>query len=417
MAGNLIGRIKELGGKDISQFLYANVLYSISTGLISLLSPFVLAEEDVYENFIYIFQSILYLTSISTAGFAVALLRYYKYDSEKYSYYYKVAVSLIYILLIVLGLYHNNPLTGALHLQCDSYVDHFLIYISVAVSLMFVFNRAILTAKEEYKTITKDAVVISLLRIVMLGVVAAAKITDITLILFLVCILPMLQEVWVYAVKIVKEKRTDMGEFPSFIVFAIKVSLVGIIFMTSTRLMMITTKSYSDSLAASLSFASGFIGIINILNTTLSTFYIGKLDARNLEAIGGYLSKVKKFFPLFSGVTIVASVAVYLFIWSTYPTNAVVTAWIGALTIVQSGLLFPLGLITLLAKTYNILNWQLAVNLTVCGLVYLAVTALNQKADIVVEYLAVNAIIILGEAVLALKVLNLVRKRRRIDVA
>lgn len=395
-----MGRLKSLGTKDISQFLFANAMYSLSTGLISILSPYLLRDSKTYEDFIYIFQNVMYLTSLFTAGLNVALLRFYKYNHAKYDFFFSLVVSVIICGIFLLGFFENNILTDWLNLKPSSFLEHLFIYISVCFSLMYIFNRAALTAKEKYKKIAFDISIIFVLRIIALYIVAIVGISNLSLVLLIVCILPFFNEFLVFTKRLTTLKWGSLEGLREFIFFSLKIAIIGILFLTSNRLLVIAVKSYDNSLAASLSFANGLIGIISILNTTLSSYFIGKLDYKNVASITVYLKKVRRFtLPFFVLLALVAAVG-FAFVEVSYPDNATVTAWICAITICQSGIIFFLGLVTLLAKTYNCLNVQLAVNVLVCIAVYLVVHTLTLHLDIIPKYLLVNLTIILGEVCL-----------------
>ena len=80
--------LKSFTNNNLFLFICANALYSASTGLINILSP-ILLKQATYEQFIYIFQNIIFLTTLFTAGFIPTLLRFYKYDKETYKFYYQ----------------------------------------------------------------------------------------------------------------------------------------------------------------------------------------------------------------------------------------------------------------------------------------------------------------------------------------
>lgn len=406
MPSPIFARITALFKKDLSLFLFANALYSLSTGLISILSPYILRDTQTYEDFIYIFQNVMYLTSIFTAGFTVALLRYYKYNPSKYDFFYTLIVSAIIGVTFLLGLWQNNFLTQWLNLSTSSFSEHLLIYVSVGFSLLYVFNRAAFTAQERFRTIAVGILLIFILRLLALLYIGVSGTSHLALILLLVCILPMTNEILVLGKKWFSVKRTPMDGMGQFIAFALKTAVIGTIFLTSNRLLLISVKSYDSTIAASLSFANGMIGITTILSATISSFYIGRLDYKDPTAITAYLRKVKRCIPLFSALLVLASAAAFLFVWTTYPNHPVETAWICVITIMQAGIIFYLGLVTLLTKTYNCLNVQLAVNAVVCALVYTIISTLQHRIPIIPQYLFINLAIISGETILLIYVLR-----------
>lgn len=398
--------IRSLCAKELSQFLYANAMYSVSTGLISILAPYIINDAICYENFIYIFQSIMYLTSVFTAGFTVALLRFYKYAPAKYESFFSFITLLIIGAILILGLWKNNGLTEWLNIHAESSIEHLIIYIGVCSSLIYIFNRAYLTAKEKFQSITYGITIIFLLRILAMAFIAIAKITNVKIIIFMVCILPMCHEILIFGKRVLSMKISSPNGLSEFVVFALKTAIIGILFLTSNRLLAISVKSYDNSIAASLSYAYGLIGLVSILNATISSYFIGKLDCNDPEMIAHYLKKIRAFIPYFAITLLGVSFVAYLFVKTTYPCNPTETAWICVVTICQSGIIFYLGLVTLLAKTYNCLNVQLLINIAVCCVVYLIVNSLGHSTGIIPFYILVNSVISMGEVLLLMFVLN-----------
>ena len=107
----MLSGIRKTIGSGLSKFLMANMLYSLSTALVSLLSPSILPQAS-YEDFIYIFQMVLFLTGIFTAGLIPGLLRYHKYDGQKYQSFYFLTAGIIVVALLILGLFPGNFLSS-----------------------------------------------------------------------------------------------------------------------------------------------------------------------------------------------------------------------------------------------------------------------------------------------------------------
>lgn len=393
---------------DLSKFFLANAFYSFSTWLIGYVSPYVLTSS-CYQEFIYVFQSIMYMTSVFTLGLTPALLRYYKYDKVRFKSYFIVTIGLIYLLLLLLGFWKFNPLSEFLHVSQYSFKEHVIIYISVIMNLMYVFNRALLTAEENYNKLVCSIGLIVLTRFVGLILLKFFDINSLTLVLLIVCILPMIYEAYIYWSTWGKVKRTSWESYSAFIRFALITSLIGVIYTTTGRLFLLEVKSGSDSLAAVVSYSYSMVGIITIFNTTFSSFFIGKLDSRTPDNVHAYLIKIRKAFPIFLFLTALVTSCLFVFVKFTYPYASIVAASYTAVSVLSTAIIAYIGLVTLLAKTYNILNLQLLINV-VCLLIVLFVVKSPINKDFV-KFIFVNIIQISCECFLALLVLKRVNRQ------
>lgn len=402
----IISKIRKLATGNLSLFLFANALYSLSTGLINLLSPFIL-DAKVYEDFIYVFHNIMMLTTIFVLGLVPTMLRFYKYDKEKYSCYYLLTSTVVYAVLLLLGLFVDNPLSAVLKITRSSLSENFIIYLSVVFSILYVFNRGLLTARNKYKNITVGIVIIFVIRMFSLFIIARFGIKDFNVILLSVCILPFLYEAVIYLKSVLKISRCSFKDYGAFIIFSVKISIVGILFTSTNQIFLVHAKGVDGSMAAALSFAGGLVGIINILNTTMSSYFLGKLDARNEASIKSYLDKVGRFRVYYFLALFIVCSLIFAVILNIYPTNASQVAWLCVVTLLQTGIIFYIGLYSLMTKTFNLLNRQLLINLLCFGTVFVIVRIFPFSAEFVVlEYSVVSGVIILFELMVARMVLR-----------
>lgn len=402
-------KLKSYVASGMAKFLFANALYSLSTALISFLSPSLL-ENRVYIDFIYLFQMVLFMTGVFTAGLIPGLLRYYKLDNRKYEFYYFFTASAILIFLLILGFIRDNFVSQALKIIPSSSIESLLLYLSVIFSLFFVFNRGVQTAKCNYDAILKDVVIIFVARIILLICVKIFDISNPYLILSLVCIIPFVYELWVFIASLLGIKIFSMDNYLEFVRFIIKISIAGVIFTATNRLFIISSKSYDPSLAAALSFAAGMTGIITIFNTTFSSVFIGKLDHRNPEGVLHYIAKIKKYFIPFLLTTIILGICVFFFVTFIYPDNTVQAAIISSITVVHCALMSYIGLITLMTKTYDMLNVQILMNACAFIVVFLYVKFISVSLNEYMSYIIINAILLVVELLLAFIVLRHVEK-------
>ena len=405
----LMDKLKSYGVSGMAKFLFANALYSLSTALISFLSPSLL-ENRVYVDFIYLFQMVLFMTGIFTAGLIPGLLRYYKFDNKKYEFYYYFTALIIMLFLLIIGLFPRNFISAALKITPDSISDSLMIYLSVIFSLLFVFNRGAQTAKCNYDAILKDVMIIFVARIILLFVVKLSNLSNTYAILALLCIVPFFYELWIFVSSLTKLKKSDLTGYGDFLGFIFKISVAGVIFTATGRLFIISSKSYDPSLAAALSFAAGMTGIISIFNTTFSSVFIGKLDHRDQNGVIQYVSKIKKFFLPFLIATLLFGGGVFLFVSLIYPENTVQASVISSITVIHCALMSYVGLITLMTKTFNIMNVQIILNICAFLIVFLFVKLLSVMINEYVSYVIINSILLIMEVSLAFIVLKHVQK-------
>ena len=251
---------------------------------------------------------------------------------------------------------------------------------------------------------------IVLIRVAMLVLVHFLHLSNLYVILLLLCVAPFLHELLVFVISIFKIQVTRLDKYWEFLVFIFKISIAGVIFTATSRLFIISSKSYDVSLAAALSFAAGMTGIITIFNTTFSSIFIGRLDHRNAEGIGVYLNKIKKYLLPFLLLTLLLGLGVFLFVTLIYPDNTIQAAIISSLTVVHCALMSYLGLITLMTKTYNLLNVQILLNGLGFLIILLFVKYLSVCLNEYVSYIIINTILLMMETVLAFLVLRHIRK-------
>lgn len=413
---NIFSRLKDLATGDLSLFLFANALYSLSTGLINISAPWIL-DAKIYEDFIYVFQNVMLLTSICATGIVPTLLRFHKYSQKKYDNMFYWTTFGIIGLLLICGLFPNNILSRTLRINRQSYIENILIYISVIFQLLYIFNRGILTARNRFAEITKGIVVIFVLRAIALFIIAEFKIDSFNLILASVGILPFVNELTVYIRNFITIKvRFCFDGYWKFLFFAAKVSIIGILTGLTSQIFIVYTKGISDSTAAALSFSAGLIGIIGIFNATMNSYFIGKLDARCIDSIKAYLRKIKRFSPIYIVALFVICLCVAFLVNMYYPSNSFLAALFCFITIFKAGLWFLLCMTTLLAKTLNMLNIQAILNFACfCSVFIITKEDFWGLGNIIGQYIIVCSIILINESLVAFCVVRKVIRTKRIE--
>lgn len=404
----LFSKLGKVISLNATKFLVANVLYSISTALITFLSPSFLPNE-VYEDFIYLYQMTLFLIGVFTIGLVPGLLRFYKLDKTRYTFYYYLTILIIVLILLLLGCFPQNFLSNSLKISTDSLSNSLIQYCGVIFSLFFIFNRGVETAKSNYNTIFIASLIIFVARLIMLYCIKLCNIDNPYYILFLLCVLPFTYEMISFIRGVVKQKICGLNGYAEFLGFILKVSIVGIIFSSTSRLYIIDSKTSDPSLAAALSFAAGLTGIISILNTTLSSYFIGTLDHRNSDNINDYINKVKRYFLPFLLITFLLGIVIFFFVSYIYPENTIQAAILSSITVIHCAFIFYIGLITLLTKTYNKLNIQILINIITFVMVWFFVRFISKDLSPYLNYILINGIILLMELILAFIILRQIK--------
>lgn len=130
--------------------------------------------------------------------------------------------TVVYAVLLLLGLFVDNPLSAVLKITRSSLSENFIIYLSVAFSILYVFNRGLLTAQNRYKNITVGIVIIFVIRIVALLLIARLRITNFNLILLSLCILPFSYELVAYLKSVLKVSWSPLKDYGAFLVLELK---------------------------------------------------------------------------------------------------------------------------------------------------------------------------------------------------
>lgn len=397
----ILTKIKKYSNNNLFLFVCANALYSVSTGIINILSPIIL-ERNVYEQFIYIFQNIMFLTTLFTGGLIPTLLRFYKMDNAVYKFYYQFSVIIILTILFLLSFWLHNPILSLLKIETYSYQDNLVIFLSIILSLLFIFNRGLATAQNSFRSMILNILIISVARMLSLFLIYWYNIKTVNLILLLTCIIPFVGELLFFLRKLMQTSLCPFNKYRQFIFFSLKISIAGITYLITNRLFLIASKSIGDTLAASVSFSIGLVGIIHILNTSFISFFIGKLDAREPHRITEYLQKIKSSTFYFALFLVIICISTFSFVYLYYPSEKFNTAIISTITIFQSAVITYVGLVTLLSKTYNMLNIQICINVICLSVVYfLTNNLIDLFANAISLYCTINLVIITCECVLA----------------
>ena len=101
----------------------------------------------------------------------------------------------------------------------------------------------------------------------------------------------------------------------------------------------------------------------------------------------------------------------FFFVTLIYPENTLQAAIISALTVVHCALISYAGLITLMTKTYDLLNTQILLNVASFVIVWLFVKFVSGGLGEYVSYIIINSVMLLMELVLAFIVLRHVRRQ------
>ena len=351
--------------KDILFFLMANVIYSLSSFLVNAFLPKIL-NIGIYTQFVYIFQMVLFATNTMQIGFTMALYYFAKNASkESYNIYYTL-ITLLNIGILVACLLPQSFVFGLLKLTDLSFPERLCFALAVIVSSIFLYNKGANIQQKQYKYMLGVSISAFVFRMAALIYIWAMHLENITTLLLLIFVFPFIVDIKDYTLRVIRNVRPweiSTNALREFVVYSLKVWLTAVLFLISNKLFLISTKDQDEGFTASLAFASGFIGIIYIFKSTFYNFYLAKFSRDNLQEIKNYVQKLLKYalpyFVLVLLITLCACTLVRFFFDELEESTWKVLF----ILLMQTGIICYLGMITLLTKTLNYLNLEIALNI------------------------------------------------------
>ena len=421
----MISKIKAKLSNNATLYLLASLIYSFSTYIVVLLIPYKL-NLALMADFSAALNIIMMLSFVFEFGVVTSYLRYNQlYAPTRYINAY-IQLAIFIFILFVSQTFLGDALDHFLGMDNVDLNQNYL-YMAVFAILSWVFFKNIFLANKNIMMILINAVILTALRIAMLGYIlwsdASFSTDEIYLYLF---ILP-------FAFIIFFNLKHDFSEFKSsltfakdakqralffkrakqILIFAFTTYMITIIFVYTSRYAVIyLTKMNATQLIADLGYATSFGGLIVIFSVSLRSFFISKFNISNPDEIDRYITKMASFKVKFLIASIMISGIIALLVYLIKPDYLSMDAVIFVFLLVEAYLLSAyLGMFSLLSKTFNFNNLELKLNILRFILVFGFTHLLLLKYPIA-GFSAINLSMVLVELYFAKIVLGKVAEKR-----
>lgn len=356
--------------------MIANIIYSISTFAVNICLPYIL-EYSFFNEFIYMFQMVLFMTTVMQIGIVVGLYKFIEKSRQSIFNVYYIIILVVNILLLFLGLLSPNFISILLKLDTLTKTEHLIFFLSIIVSGIFLYNKGKNIADKAYKYMMKVAITAFVIRILIVIILCLYNTTSLSLTLFLVFILPFAQDIKDYlknSFKYIRFKELDISLLRIFSIYSLKVWTIGTLFIVSDRIFLIYTKDINPQLTTAIAFSSGFLGIISLFNASFTNYFLSNLSSERIEEVKNYTKKLKGLILPYSVLLLVICLFFSGLIYIIYPTLGSIAAIILFITLLRAGLISYLGMFSLLTKVLDLLNLEITLNICRIILVYLLCT-------------------------------------------
>lgn len=403
----MIVRIVQLLKKDVMCFFMANILISVSTMIVNILLPKILPIE-VFTDFIYIFQMVFFLTTVFQIGLVVSLYHFIERDRQRTLNIYYLSVGSLMLLLFMFAFWPNNPLLLAVNLNSMSRNQQITFFASLIASEIFLYNKGKNIADKDYRYMMKISVIAFILRMIGLAVIGLANITNTSLILAVVFIIPFAQDIRDFAVNSIRyiHLRLVSGNLlRQIFVYSFKVWIISALFTISDRLFLISTKGLDVSFTTALAFSSGFVGIISLFNSCFTNYFISSLSTTRMEEIPRHIGRLIKLAPLYILILLVVCGLASGSISLIYPDMGMMAPVLAFIILLRTGLISYFGMFSLLTKVLNMLNIEIILN--VCRVLWTAALCyLWQPENILIWFVTITFLILLPELLLTIIIIK-----------
>lgn len=403
----MIVRIVQLLKKDVMCFFMANILISVSTMIVNILLPKILPTE-VFTDFIYIFQMVFFLTTVFQIGLVVSLYHFIERDRQRTLNIYYLSVGSLMLLLFMFAFWPNNPLLLAVNLNSMSRNQQITFFASLIASEIFLYNKGKNIADKDYRYMMKISVIAFILRMIGLAVIGLANITNTSLILAVVFIIPFAQDIRDFAVNSIRyiHLRLVSGNLlRQIFVYSFKVWIISALFTISDRLFLISTKGLDVSFTTALAFSSGFVGIISLFNSCFTNYFISSLSTTRMEEITRHIGRLIKLAPLYILILLVVCGLASGSISLIYPDMGMMAPVLAFIILLRTGLISYFGMFSLLTKVLNMLDIEIILN--VCRVLWTAALCyLWQPENILIWFVTITFLILLPELLLTIIIIK-----------
>ena len=385
----------------------ANIVFSLSSFLINAFLPKILSS-DTYTQFVYIFQMVLFATNTMQVGFIMALYYFAKNESKESFNIYYTLVTLLNIGILACCLIPQSFVFGLLKLTDLSFTERLCFSLAVIVSSVFLYNKGANIQQEQYKYMLGVSLSAFMLRIAALVYIMLAQTEGNALLLLLIFVFPFVVDIKDYTLRVfrnVRPHKIEKSKLAAFVTYSVKVWLTAVLFIISDKLFLISTKNQDVDFTASLAFASGFIGIIYIFKSTFYNFYLAKFSKDNVEEIKNYVQKLLRYALPYFAILLFIVLCSCTFVRFVFGNLGESTWKVLFILLMQTGIICYLGMITLLAKTFNYLNLEVTLNIFRIFLVW-AICNLWKTDNMLIWYGVTVFALMTPEIILSAFILN-----------
>lgn len=389
--------------KDITYYMVANIIFSVSTFAVNICLPYIL-EYSFFNEFIYVFQMVLFMTTVMQMGIVIGLYRFIEKSRDNIFNVYYTIILFVNFLLLFLGLITPNFISGLLKLDSLSKTEHLMFFLSIIVSGIFLYNKGKNIADKAYGYMMKVALVAFSMRLLIVLILGFFNMTSLSVTLFLVFILPFVQDIKDYvknSFRYIRLNELDLDLLKTFSIYSLKVWIIGTLFIVSDRIFLIYTKDIDIQLTTAIAFSSGFLGIISLFNASFNNYFLSNLSSERIKEVSNYTKKLKRLLFPYVGLLLMICLFFSGLIYVIYPTLGSISAIILFITLLRSGLISYLGMFSLLTKVLDLLNLEIILNICRIIVVY-SLCTLWHPQNLILWYTVVIFTIPLPELALAI---------------
>ncbi len=419
----MIKKIISKLSNDATLYTLSSLIYSFSTYIIVLLIPYKLDVKSM-ADFSATLNTVMMLSFVFEFGVVTSYLRFNQlYKTTKYTNAF-IQLSIFLLILFISQSVIGDYLDRFFGMQ-NIEITQTLVYFSTFAVLSWVFFKNIFLANKKIKVIFANAVVLTVIRILMVGyILFSTKVFSMDEIYIYLFIVPFIFIIFfnlkhdltnmIDSFKFIGSQRDRAIFFKrlkSVVIFAVATYIISLLYVYATRYALIyLTKHNATQLIAELGYAMSFGGIVLIFSVSIRSFLISRFNISNIDAINEYIKKIKSYAILFLIASLIFSVAVggiVEFIKPHYMSSrvAIFTMILVATLLINA----YLGLFSLLSKTFNFNKLELKLNIIRLALVVLSTHLFLPKYPIV-GWALINLSIAIVALYFAIIVLNRIKK-------
>lgn len=346
-------------------FFMANAIFSLSTFLVNLSLPKIL-DQQIFQAFIYIFQMVLLMTSVTQIGVVVGLYHYIKQHREDSLNTYYSVILFINFLLLIAALFPNNFILDLLNVSNLNKVENLTFFLSIIVSGIFLYNKGKNIAEQDYQYMFTISIWVMALRIIALCVIHIFQISSLWALLFLLFICPFVLDIKDYIInsfRYIRISSLNKNILFKFISYSIKIWIISTLFNVSDRIFLISTKDVDENLTTAIAFSSGFVGIISLFNSCFTNFFISRLSSTKIEELQRHTKLLVKIAPSYFALLLLCCLSLSMGVFVFYSELGSTCAIVAFIILFRTGGLCYLGMFSLLTKVLNILNLEIVFNI------------------------------------------------------